>query len=228
MFDFDGLMIDSERVLADCIVEVLASRDTYIAVEQFAHLFGSTENDDEWEELVSTWCEPRLSSAELEALLTPVVRPRVEALPLLPGVRELLDQAGQAGWKIGLGTGQSIDRLEPALQRLDVRDRFDAVVTAGEVERGKPAPDVYLEVARRLHVEPGVCLVLEDSVPGCHAALSAGMSVVVCPSVTSDRMVFPAEARRVKSLIDVDLTRLVYEQPGIWGPASTTMGTTTR
>jgi beta-phosphoglucomutase-like phosphatase (HAD superfamily) len=81
-------------------------------------------------------------------------------------------------------------------------------VTAGEVAKGKPAPDIFLEVARRLGLDPAECVVLEDSVPGCEAALAAGMQVVVCPSLVSAHCEFPVDVRRVGSLTELAIDDL--------------------
>ena len=96
-------------------------------------------------------------------------------------------------------------RVEPRLERLGVRERFDVIVTAADVARGKPAPDIYLEAAAQLGVEPADCLVLEDSVPGCEAALAAGMSVIACPSVVSSALAFPEGVTRIDSLAAIEL-----------------------
>jgi beta-phosphoglucomutase-like phosphatase (HAD superfamily) len=90
-----------------------------------------------------------------------------------------------------------------------VLDRFDEIVTAADVARGKPAPDIFLEVARRLGLAPSECVVLEDSLPGYEAALAAGMSVVVCPCAVTRHCVFPSEARVVESLREVRLRELL-------------------
>lgn len=208
IFDYDGLMVDSERMLAECIVDAVAEFGGEVTIEEFGHLFGSTEMDHEWERLLPIWCQRPVTLAELEAHITPTVRERGDALPLLPGVPELLAAARAAGWKVGLGTGQSWTRLEARLRRNEVFGCFDAIVTAGEVARGKPAPDVFVEVARRLDVDPGECVVLEDSVPGCTAALAAGMRVVVCPSLVSAHCEFPGDVRRVSSLTELKIHEL--------------------
>ena len=87
-------------------------------------------------------------------------------------------------------------------------DRFDEIVTAADVTRGKPAPDIFVEVARRLGRAPSECVVLEDSLPGYEAALAAGMSVVVCPCAVTRHCTFPPEARVVASLHEVSLDDL--------------------
>lgn len=226
LVDFDGLMIDSERVLAEAVVEVVATRGGDVTVESIAHLFGSTAVDHEWERLVPTWCDPPMTLAELEAAVWPMVHDRVDALPLLPGVADVLDAARSAGWKVALATGHAPDRLHGRLDRLGVRQHFDAVVLAHEVERGKPAPDIFLEAARRLEVKPADCVVLEDSLPGCEAAVAAGMAVIVCPSPVTAYLEFPTRARRVACLSDLtldDIAQLLRTRQA-QGPTSPVLG----
>jgi len=208
IFDFDGLMVDTERCLAEVLVDVLADMGVSVAYRDFGHLFGSTEVDEAWEALVEEWCGTAVSMAELDARLDPLVRPRIDELPLLPGVAELLESARAAGWGVALATGRERARLEPMLERLGVDGAFDAIVTAEEVARGKPAPDIFLAAATRLGLPPAVCTVVEDSVPGCEAALAAGMRVVVCPSEVSAHCDFPEEARRVGSLVELSMAEL--------------------
>ncbi len=202
VFDFDGLMIDSESEIASCIVEVLAARGAGMAIDDVAHLFGSTDADEEWERFLA---KLGLGLAELRAEVDAVLPARVDRLPLLPGVVGILDAAAAAGWRVGMATGQERRRLEQHLARLGLVGRFDAIVTRRDVARGKPAPDIYLAAAERLGVAPGECLALEDSLPGCRAALAAGMTVVVCPSPVTARCAFPTEVRRVASLVNVEL-----------------------
>lgn len=201
LFDYDGLIVDSERQLAECIVEVLAGWGATIGYEDFGHLFGSVDADDVWEELLGSWCGRTL--AELEASIGPMVTPRREELELLPGVRELLQEARRSGLRVALGTGNRRDVLLQRLERLGIAEHFDTIVTRADVPRGKPHPDIYLECARVLDVDPAACLVLEDSVPGCEAAVAAGMQVVACPSAVTAHCTFPAEARRVASLLEL-------------------------
>src|SRR6478609_7242852 len=164
IFDFDGLMIDSERVEADCIVEVVAGWGHTLEYADFGHLFCSVDADAEWEQLLRATCGRTI--AELDEQIRAMTTTRKDALPLLPGVRELLDIAQRRGLLVGLATGNTKSILERRLGRHGVFDRFDAVVTRAEVARGKPHPDIYFEVATRLGVSPRDCLVLEDSVPG--------------------------------------------------------------
>jgi HAD superfamily hydrolase (TIGR01509 family) len=203
IFDFDGLIIDSERVEADCIIEVVAEWGHAMSYRDIGHLFGSVDADEQWEELLGATCGRTLS--ELDERLHTMVSPLKDQLPLLPGVRDLLDAAHDRGLRVGIGTGNTTSTLERRLGRHGVFERFDAIVTRAEVAHGKPAPDIYLEVATRLQARPEACLVLEDSAIGCEAALAAGMRVVACPSVVTAHCTFPAGVQRVQSLLDVAL-----------------------
>jgi beta-phosphoglucomutase-like phosphatase (HAD superfamily) len=89
-----------------------------------------------------------------------------------------------------------------------VQERFDSIVTASDVGIGKPAPDIFLEVARQLDAAPKDCVVLEDSEPGCAAALAAGMAVIACPCEVTRESEFPAGVRVVESLEDLSLADL--------------------
>jgi HAD superfamily hydrolase (TIGR01509 family) len=120
----------------------------------------------------------------------------------MPGVRELLDEAKGRGIPVGMATGNSYEAVKRRLGRHGVFDRFDTVVTRRDVARGKPFPDIFLEAARRLDVDPAACVVFEDSVPGCEGALAAGMRVIACPSVVSAHCDFPDGIERVASLLE--------------------------
>ena len=147
ILDFDGVMIDSERVQADCIIEVIAGWGTNVTYTDFGHLFGSVDADEHWDELLGKWCGR--TAQELDEHLRPVLGSMKDELPLMAGVRELLDRAHERGLRVGLGTGNRLDTVRRRLGRLGVFDRFDAVVHARQVTAGKPAPDIFLEVARR-------------------------------------------------------------------------------
>lgn len=93
------------------------------------------------------------------------------------GVKEFLGFCAKRGVKLGIATSNSRELAEAALSALAVRQMFDCVMTSSEVERGKPAPDIYLAAAKALCVSPENCLVFEDIVPGIRAGLAAGMRV---------------------------------------------------
>jgi HAD superfamily hydrolase (TIGR01509 family) len=180
-----------------------------VTVADFGHVFGSTDNDHEWTALLAQWC-PGRTMAELDDVVWPRTHDARGSLPLLPGVRELLVAAHELEWGVGIATGHPRERLLREFTRLDIGHFFHAVVTAADVARGKPAPDVFLATAAALGVDAADCVVLEDSPHGCAGALAAGMQVVACPSVVTAHCAFPDGVRIVDSLLSLSLDDLVF------------------
>jgi HAD superfamily hydrolase (TIGR01509 family) len=106
---------------------------------------------------------------------------RVAELTLKPGFEALLAEARSRGVPRALASSSARRLVEATLGRFGVRERFDAVVTGDCVAHPKPAPDIFLEAARRLGVQPEECVVLEDSLAGVRAARAAGMRVIAVP-----------------------------------------------
>src|SRR5436190_14177438 len=130
-----------------------------------------------------------------------------EGVPLLPGALEAVRSLSKR-WPLGLASSANRPLIDVVLDLTGTASLFRASVSSEEVERGKPAPDVYLEAARRLGAEPRLCVAIEDSTNGILAANRAGMRVVAVP-----RPDFPpsAEARAataavIGSLAELDAT----------------------
>lgn len=98
-------------------------------------------------------------------------------VPLKKGVPALLSYCRETGIKLGIATSNARDLAETVLSAHGILSWFDCVLTSCEVEKGKPAPDIYLAVAEKLQTAPADCLVFEDIVPGIQAGLAAGMRV---------------------------------------------------
>ena len=128
------------------------------------------------------------------------------SFPAMPGAAELVTALDEAGFALALASSGPPENVELALERLGVRERFDAVVTGRDVERGKPDPQVFLLAAERLGLPPDRCVVVEDAPPGVEAAHAAGMAVVALLSTGRRREDF-AECRPelvVSSLAELD------------------------
>ncbi len=101
----------------------------------------------------------------------------MKEVPLKDGVGEFLQECKRRGILLGIASSNSRELVENVLSSLNIRDFFSCIMTGSEAKRGKPAPDIYLEVADRLKVMPEECLVFEDIVAGITAGKSAGMTV---------------------------------------------------
>ncbi len=98
-------------------------------------------------------------------------------VPLKPGIPEFLAECTNRGILLGIATSNSRELVENIARVHDLRAHFSCIMTGSDVERGKPAPNIYLAVARELGVKPDRCLVFEDIVPGIQAGKNAGMKV---------------------------------------------------
>jgi HAD superfamily hydrolase (TIGR01509 family) len=122
--------------------------------------------------------EPEEIAAEVVRRMEALYR---EHLPIIDGAREAV-AALSAHWRLGLASSANRQLIELVLDLASMREHFAAAVSAEEVDHGKPAPDVYLEAARRIGVQPRLCAAVEDSTNGLRAASSAGMLVVAVPN----------------------------------------------
>jgi putative hydrolase of the HAD superfamily len=209
LFDCDGIIVDTEAAWMQVLIDTVAEDGIELGIDDVSSLAGvaGAEFRRAWQDFVAA----HLGSVDAGALRTRM-RPLIEAadleLTILPGVVELLGAAHSSGWAVGLGTGSERRRLIPLLTRLGIAHAFDEIVTVEDVERGKPQPDIYLELARRLGTPPSSCVVLEDSIHGAVAALAAGMRVIVCPCTVTARCEFPDDVVRVETLADVSIESL--------------------
>ena len=141
-------------------------------------------------------------AARKNAYYTELIR-QITADDLLPGALDLLSEL--EAHAIPRAIGSASKNALPVLERLGIADRFAAVVTGHDFERGKPAPDVFLTAARRLNVAPAHCLVFEDAEAGIQAAHAGGMKAV---GIGSAENVLGAE-RIVSSLAEIHYNDLV-------------------
>jgi putative hydrolase of the HAD superfamily len=206
-FDFDGLIVDTETMWAEIVIATLRDDGITISMDDVRHLVGvaGREFGDAWDRFSAAHLNDHLDRETLLERVWPRCAETFLTLELLPGVAELMTAARDRGWRIGLGTGSQMKTVGPRLEHHGLHDRFDAIVTIDDVARGKPSPDIYLTLAERLDVAPELCLVLEDSVHGCEAAIAAGMRVIACPCAVTAGSAFPNQARVVTSLLEVDL-----------------------
>lgn len=206
IFDLDGVLLQSEEVW-DEVREQLA-RDTGGKWHSMASRDMMGMSSPEWS---------RYMSEELGLPMTPneinqeVVRGMEAAysahLPLISGAHEAVQRMA-ARWPLGLASSSNRQLIDRALREAELSDLFQATVSSEEVDRGKPHPDVFQEVARQLKVEPGHAAAIEDSHNGVRSAHAAGMAVVLIPNAA-----FPPreEASALAGAILGELSELTVE-----------------
>ena len=142
-------------------------------------------NSRQWSETMRTRLGLSMSAAGIEREIVEgvVERYRAAGAPVIDGAVDVVRRlAGR--YRTAVASSAHRQVIDAALEALGLADAFDVVVSSDEVTRGKPAPDVYLETARRLEIAPADCLVVEDSLNGVLAATAAGMTVVLVPNAS--------------------------------------------
>ncbi len=180
VFDLDGVLLDSEQVWDDARRELVAETGGRWSEEAATDMLGMSA--PEWSRYVHERLAVPLEPDAIDRdVVGRVVARYARELPALAGAREAVERLG-GRWPLGLATSSNREVVEVVLDALGVRDRFAATVSSEEVARGKPSPDVYLEAARRLGVDPAAAVAIEDSANGIRSAAAAGLRVVAIPN----------------------------------------------
>lgn len=181
VFDMDGVLVDTEHVW-DEVREALTADwgGRYTPDAQRAMMgMSSPEWSRYMHEAVGLPQPPEEINAEVVRRM--LARYRVD-LPLVPGAVDAVRALAAAGMPLAVASSSNRPLIDTVLATAAIGDAFAVTVSSEEVARGKPAPDVYLEAARRLGVDPEDCLAVEDSGNGIRSAHAAGMRVVAYPN----------------------------------------------
>jgi len=182
VFDLDGVLLQSEEMWDSVRERYVRERGGRYDEEVQRAMMGMSA--PEWSRFLH---EEAGVPGDSEAINRDVVARMLESyrrkLPLLPGAAEAVRRTATA-FPLALASSSNREVFEAVLELAGLADCFRATVSSEEVERGKPAPDVYLEAARRLGVAPELCTAVEDSQAGIRSAKSAGMRVVAIPNAS--------------------------------------------
>jgi HAD superfamily hydrolase (TIGR01509 family) len=179
VLDLDGVLVDSEERWDEARRELVAERGGTWKDDATHAMLGMSS--PEWsayvrDELGVDLPAERINAAVVDRLVAGYRR----ELPLLPGAVEAVRALG-ARWPLGLASSSNAPVIALVLEESGLDAVIRAWVSSEQVGRGKPAPDVYLEAARRLGVDPARCVAVEDSSNGLRSAAAAGMAVVAVP-----------------------------------------------
>ena len=180
VFDLDGVIVDTEQVWDDVREQLVRERGGRWHGDAQAAMMGMSS--PEW----SRYLHDELGLADSPQELNDEVVRRMleryrEELPLIDGAVEAVRRLA-AEFPLAVASSSNRPLIEAVLDGAGIADLFTAVVSSEEVARGKPAPDVYLEAAGRLGVEPAHCAAVEDSSNGIRSAHAAGMRVLALPN----------------------------------------------
>lgn len=211
LFDMDGLIVDTEPIHFLAFRAYLRRFGFEMPESLMASFVGYTEADN---------LRDLKERYGLDKPVEEMVRERravylelIKTEPIVPfrGFWEVTEEAHSRGLKQAVVSSSIREHVEIILRRLfashpghhDPGEHFHALVTGDDVARPKPAPDIYLLAAQRLHVSPADCLALEDTPPGVQAAVGAGMTAIAVRNQYSRELEFPGAHAVVDGLRDV-------------------------
>lgn len=187
IFDMDGVLVLSEPLIAEAATRMFAEKGYTVRHEEFRPFIGMGED-----RFIGGVAEARGIPLDLEkdkahtyAIYLELIKGR---LTPLPGVRDFIAECRRRGLALAVASSADAIKVTGNLREIGIPpETFDVVVNGSEVARKKPNPDIFLEAIRRLGLEAGSCLVVEDAISGVAAAKAAGTR---CLAVTTS---FPAD-----------------------------------
>ena len=209
IFDFDGLILETEQPVFQSWQELYHSLGCEIPFEVWGSTIGkSADVFDPFDEL-----EQQLARQVDRDKLGPTRRRRelelIDEQPIMPGVETYLLRARALGLKIGLASSSSCAWVTGHLNRLDLFKHFDSILGSDDVNRTKPAPDLYLLSLEKLGVIPDQAVVFEDSPNGIAAAKTAGIFAVAVPNIITRQLPLEQADLCLDSLEDMPLDTLL-------------------
>jgi HAD superfamily hydrolase (TIGR01509 family) len=180
VFDLDGVLLDSEQVWDSARRELTIERGGKWPHDATRAMMGMSSI--EWSTYMHDELGVSLDPVDISRHVVDRMRALyAEELPLIPGANAAVQRMAER-WPLGLASSSNRELIDLALDLAGLRHRFLATVSSEEVAKGKPAPHVYVEVARKLEVRADRCVAIEDSTNGIYAAKAAGMRVIVVPN----------------------------------------------
>ena len=207
LFDMDGLIVDTEPIHFQAFREYMKKHGVDMPESMMADFIGLPEADNLLDLKAKYGLDAPLEQLVVERRAIYLDLIRTQALRVFPGFWEFSAAARERGVRQAVVSSAPQEQVEIVLSRLfegrpdgPAATYFDGIVTGNDIHHNKPAPDIYLEGAKRVGVAPDRCLALEDSPPGAQSAVSAGMTVLAIPNEYTASLDFPGAAAVLPSL----------------------------
>ena len=200
VFDFDGLILDTETSVYEAWRATYADHGHELPLELWHSAIGTDGSSYDPLEHLRDLVDTPLDVEALQSRRRTIRDSMLAELSVMPGVEACLDHARQRGMRIGIASSSPLDWVAPHLERLELLEFFETIVTRDRVPSAKPAPDLYLRAVEELGVAPRDAIALEDSPNGVAAAKSAGLYCVAVPGPMTRGLSFDQADAVVPSL----------------------------
>ncbi len=211
LFDFDGLIIETERPSYQSWLEVYQSFGQELSYSTWSVIIGTTRGDFNPRLELEKLMDDEIDWESVEARRQRRENELIEAQPLLPGVMEYLEAARRLKLKIGLASNSSRQWVVGHLKRIDLIHFFDCICTADDVQHLKPDPESYCSVLSELGTDGEHAIALEDSPIGIRAAKAAGVFCVAVPNEMTLQLPLDQADYQLSSLTEMPLEALLLK-----------------
>lgn len=207
IFDFDGLIVDTETTWYECYREVLASHNLELSIEQFSKVIGTT--DEVLYDYIRGNLQKPVEREEIESAVRSLFAGKMGEPFLREGVEDYLKEAKEMGLKIGLASSSRREWVESYLKKLGIFHYYEVIKTGDEVAKVKPDPELYARAVEALGIEPREAVAFEDSLNGLIAAIGAGVHCVVVPNQVTAHLAFKGHRHRLSSMGEMSLKEVL-------------------
>ncbi|MCP3740253.1 HAD family hydrolase [Rossellomorea sp. BNER] len=207
IFDFDGLIIDTESLWFEVFRDVTLEYGGQLALSDFSSTIGTTS--EVLYQHIENITNEKFDQTEIEKKTRERYELKKEELILREGVLDYIESASKTGLKIALATSSSRKWVEEFLEKFHLIKFFDVIRTKDDVKNVKPDPELYLQATKALGVDPSEVFVFEDSKNGLTAALAAGLKCVVVPNDVTKHLKFDGHAFILNSMSDISFDQVI-------------------
>lgn len=212
IFDFDGLILDTEMPDYISWQEVYNSYGVELPLKKWASIVGgNAESEFEPHEYLESLTSTKVDREQIWVSRRKSYLTHLESQPILPGVVAYLEDAKKMNLKLAIASSSPNNWVSGHLSRLGLIDYFDVICTADDVEQTKPNPALFLLSAEKVGAKPDEVIVFEDSYNGVLAAKRAGMFVVAVPNQLTANLDLSQADLILKSLEDISLEALTTQ-----------------
>ena len=209
VFDFDGLILDTETVWYECYKEVLADYEVELPLAIFAQIIGT--HDAAFHQYMVEQLKGSDQIEAINAAASTLHKEKMAMIVVREGVKEFLEEAKELNLRIGLATSSSESWVMPFLKKYDLLKYFETIQTSDQVRKIKPDPELYIKAVEALGVKPEEAIAFEDSVNGSIAAKRAGMNCIIDPNPVTKDLEFQDFDARIETMGGQSLKKLLDE-----------------
>ncbi|MEE6449365.1 HAD-IA family hydrolase [Gottfriedia acidiceleris] len=207
IFDFDGLIVDTESVWFEAYKEVLQRYEVELTLQKFSEVVGTSD------EILFDFINSNLKEPIDKELIEQMAKVLVDEKLLEPALRESVEDylisAKNAGLQIALASSSSREWVESFLKKLNIYEYFSVIKTKDDVKKVKPDPELYIKAIEEIGVQASEAIAFEDSLNGLIAATKAGLHCVIVPNQVTSHLEFENHSLRLSSMSEKSLEDVI-------------------